>query len=328
MGGPIQSADVTISTARLNRLLQYEPRDLTLSVEAGMPYGELCRTLAQHRQMIPLDPPFAAESTIGGVLAANLSGPRRRLYGTARDMVIGMTFATLEGKLVQTGGMVVKNVAGLDMAKMMIGSLGTLAAIATVNFKVYPMQSYTRTFVFRFCSVEKAMAARDQVLTGVLQPAAIDLIKNSDGYQLLIQAGGSRPVLDRYSKELPGAEVLEGSAEDDPWAGIREAPRDFLREHPDGAVTTIRCGLSQVGDWLERLPAPAIARAGSGVVHGFFAHAEDAPGNGLIEFAPAAFRESKTLWPDPGDDFGMMEKVKRMLDPDLLLNRRRLYGRI
>ena len=116
MGGPIATADVTISTAKLNRVLQYEPRDLTLSVEAGMNYAELCRILADHRQMIPLDPPFAAESTIGGVLAANLSGPRQRLYGTARDMVIGMTFATLAGKLVQTGGMVVKNVAGLDMS--------------------------------------------------------------------------------------------------------------------------------------------------------------------------------------------------------------------
>ena len=98
--------------------------------------------------MIPLDPPFsdrAAEraafserATMGGIVAANTSGPRRRLYGSARDMVIGMTFATLEGKLIRTGGMVVKNVAGLDMGKLMIGSFGTLAAIATLNFRLYP----------------------------------------------------------------------------------------------------------------------------------------------------------------------------------------------
>ena len=89
--------------------------------------------------MVPLDPPFAEAATVGGVVAANSSGPRRRLYGTARDLVIGMQFATLEGKLVQSGGMVVKNVAGLDMAKLMIGSFGTLAAIAVVNFKLLPM---------------------------------------------------------------------------------------------------------------------------------------------------------------------------------------------
>jgi glycolate oxidase FAD binding subunit len=328
VGGPVLASDITISTGKLNRVLQYEPRDLTLSVEAGIPYSEVCRVLAEHRQMIPLDPPYAEQSTIGGVLASNLSEPRRRLYGTARDMVIGMTFATLQGKLIQTGGMVVKNVAGLDMAKMMIGSFGTLAAIATVNFKLYPMQSHTRTFVYRFDKVRDAIAARDKVLTSVLQPAAIDLKKDAGGYHLLIQAGGSQRVLDRYSQELAGAEIREGREEEALWRDIREAPRDFLQEHPAGAVTKIRCRLTEVGDWLERLPPLAIARAGSGVVYGFFAKAEDAAGVGVIEFAPAAFRQSNTLWPEPGDDFAMMGKVKRMLDPELLLNRGRLYGRL
>src|SRR5581483_4925165 len=126
MAGPLAPSDVTVSTARLNRILQYEPRDLTISVESGIRYAELAQTLAANNQMIPLDPPFHEECTIGGVIAANISGPRRHLYGTSRDMVIGMKFATLEGKLVQTGGMVVKNVAGLDIGKIMIGSFGTL----------------------------------------------------------------------------------------------------------------------------------------------------------------------------------------------------------
>ena len=138
MAGPIEPADVTVSTAGLCRVLQYEPRDLTISVEAGLPWREFTDLLGRNRQMAPLDPPFAGQATVGGVVASNSNGPRRRLYGTARDMVIGMRFATLEGKLVQSGGMVVKNVAGLDMAKLMIGSFGTLAAIAVVNFKLCP----------------------------------------------------------------------------------------------------------------------------------------------------------------------------------------------
>jgi len=138
MAGPTAPADVTISTSGLTRILKYEPRDLTLSVEAGTPFAEVSRVLAANNQMIPLDPPWAETATVGGVIATNGSGPRRRLYGTARDMVIGLQFATLEGKLVQSGGMVVKNVAGLDMGKLMIGSFGTLAAIAVVNFKVAP----------------------------------------------------------------------------------------------------------------------------------------------------------------------------------------------
>ena len=105
MGGPIAASDITISTAKLNRVLEYEPRDLTISVEAGITYRDLSRVLAEHGQMIPLDPHFSADATAGGIVAANVSGPRRRLYGTARDMVIGMTFATLEGKLINSGGM-------------------------------------------------------------------------------------------------------------------------------------------------------------------------------------------------------------------------------
>src|SRR5450631_2633688 len=119
LGGPPADADVTISTSAMSRLLQYDARGLTVSVEAGMPFAKLSNMLAAAKQMLPLDPPWSKDSTVGGVLAANLSGPRRRLYGTPRDMVIGMTFATLEGKLINSGGMVVKNVAGLDMGKLM-----------------------------------------------------------------------------------------------------------------------------------------------------------------------------------------------------------------
>src|SRR5437764_6645123 len=111
--------------------------------------------------MSTLDPPCGAEASVGGVLASNSSGPRRRLYGTARDLVIGMQFATLEGKLVQVGGMVVKNVAGLDMGKLLIGSFGTLAAITTVNFKVQPCPEVERSFVVPFSSLDHAFAARD-----------------------------------------------------------------------------------------------------------------------------------------------------------------------
>src|ERR1700693_5818137 len=147
MGGPIRSSDVSITTSCLDTVLEYDPSELVVSVEAGISYRELSRVLAERRQTIPLDPPFSDRATIGGIVAANTSGPRRRLYGTARDLVIGMTFATLDGKLVRTGGLVVKNVAGLDMAKLMIGSFGTLAAIAVVNFRVMPVPEVERSFL-------------------------------------------------------------------------------------------------------------------------------------------------------------------------------------
>jgi glycolate dehydrogenase FAD-binding subunit len=334
MGGPLAASKVTISAAKLNRVLQYEPRDLTISVEAGITFRELSRVLAEHRQMIPLDPHFSEDATVGGILAANASGPRRRLYGTARDMVIGMTFATLEGKLVRTGGMVVKNVAGLDMGKLMIGSFGTLAAIATVNFRVHPTPPATRTFILESEAITDVITARDALLKGQLQPSSIDILKSGGSYRLMIQAGGSAAVLDRYSRELTGAQVLQEDAERDLWHSICELTPRFLCENIDGAVLRMSCALSEVGRVLDWMPATALARAGSGVCYGYFPHAEDlalftdyGPG-AVVEFAPQSFREKAGLWPVPGSDFEMMKKIKDMFDPRSLLNRGRLYGRI
>ena len=304
LGGPVAQADVTISTAAMSRLLQYDPRDLTVSVDAGMPFAELSRTLAAHNQMLPLDPPWFDESTVGGVLAANLSGPRRRLYGTARDMVIGMTFATLEGKLINCGGMVVKNVAGLDMAKLLIGSFGTLAAIATVNFKVFPMPAASRTFMMEFETAAEAFAERDRILKRVLLPAVIDIVNWPRGFRLLIQAGGSSAVLDRYARELPAAVVVEESV----WDAVREFSRRYVTANPGAKIVPMHMPLSKMREAAEKLSVPFLARAGSGVIYAHYL--KDAPETPLA------------------GDIATMTKVKEMFDPERLLNRGRLHGRI
>jgi glycolate oxidase FAD binding subunit len=303
LGGAIGASDVTVSTSAMTRLLEYEPRDLTISVEAGMKWLDLERTLAQHRQMIPLDPPWP-ESTVGGVVAANLSGPRRRHYGTARDMIIGMKFATLEGKLIDSGGMVVKNVAGLDMGKLLIGSFGTLAAIAVVNFKVFPMPEEARTFVMEFASLQEAFAERDRILASVLQPMAIDIVNWPSGFRLFIEAGGNAAVIHRFSRELPSTQVADANQ----WDEIRNFTPRFLAENLRGSVIVTAMKLTEMPDAMARLKVPAIARAGSGVI---YAHYPENP-------PPACWN----------GDFATMEKIKTMFDPDRLLNRGRLYDRI
>ncbi len=336
IGGPIAAADAVISTAALNRVLAYEPRDLTISVEAGLPWTELASLLARNGQELPLDPPFAGGSTAGGVVASNLSGPRRRLYGTARDFVIGMTYATADGRLVQSGGMVVKNVAGLDTAKLMIGSLGTLAAIAVVNFKVIPKHASSRWFVLSFDCLRGAIEARDRVLGGVLQPAAVDLLNPAaarrlgfGGYILLVGVGGSPAVLDRYARELGPSAALADEAD-----LIEFTPR-FLCEEPAGAVVRVSCLLSQLREVLEGVEVPVVARAGSGVCYLHFASVEEAavwlgacPWNGVVEFAPPAKKAGLDLWPRPGGDLELMRRVKDLFDPRGALNPGRLYGRL
>jgi glycolate oxidase FAD binding subunit len=345
MGGPTREAAVTISTRRLSKILQYEPADLTLSVEAGVSWGELCRVLSEHNQMIPLDPQFAQEATVGGVLATNGSGPRRRLYGTARDLVIGMKFATLDGKEVQSGGMVVKNVAGLDMGKLMIGSFGTLAAISVVNFKLTPKPEIEKTALLDFDTLDAAIAVRDKLIRSVLQPSAVDLLNplvtaelGERGFALAVQFGGNEAVVSRYARELGGT-LLEGERQLNFWDSVIQYSQRFIKKFGDGSVVRISSTLTQVPEVLALIQqakhAPAIARAATGVTYAYFNRTDAAvkwlstvegrPWRCVMEFTPDSKKDGTTLWPTPGDDFGMMKNVKRMFDPKNLLNHGRLY---
>jgi len=353
MAGPVQEADEHISTRRFTRVLEYEPRDLTISVEAGVRWKDLRDELSRNRQMVPLDPPFADGATVGGVVAANCCGPRRRLYGSARDLVIGMKFATLDGRVVSAGGMVVKNVAGLDMAKLLIGSFGTLAAMVSVNFKVLPTPEAERTFVVGFATAQEAVAARDKVLASGLQPAAIDVLNPAASqlanripstgkpqWMLAIRACGNLPAVERWGREpsIAGAAVFEGSAQEDFWRRIEEFTPAFLDANPNGAVVRASCTLKELEYLAASFEGPAIARAGSGVCYGYFEQSAGAarwlertaasPWRPVIEFAAGEESAELDRWPTPGGDFEIMQRVKRLFDPGNLLNRGRLFRRI
>jgi glycolate oxidase FAD binding subunit len=347
MAGPIVEADVTVTTAGLKRVLQYEPGDLTVSVEAGLGFEELQKILQERGQMIALDPPFAKVSTVGGVVAANVSGPMRRGFGTARDLIIGMEFAMLDGRLVKSGGMVVKNVAGLDMAKPLIGSFGTLAAITRVNFRLHPLPEGTTTFLYRYSDLSEALAKRDAIRHSVLQPFAMDLLSpeaaGGAGYLLALRAGGSAAVLARYRRELSDGEAIEDQEEELFWSRVREFSFEFLKNNPAGVVLRISVTLTQLADVMREIAGKAVARAGTGVVYAFFDSWERAREayqgaraknwTTVVEFAPDDVRKSEELWPAAAGEaaangFDMMKKVKEMFDPGHLLNRSRLYGRI
>jgi len=345
MAGPIEPAAVSITTMSLRRVMQYEPRDLTISVDAGLGWRELENLLAGNRQMVPLDPPFADSATVGGVIAANSSGPRRRLYGTARDLVIGIQFATLEGKLVQAGGMVVKNVAGLDMAKLMIGSFGTLAAITTVNFKLQPQPEVERSFVVPFDSAAAVLAARDQVLRGQLQPAAMDVLSPGAAggiglhqWALALRVGGNAAAVQRYEREFAqfgGTRAFENDNQRALWRHVEDFTPTFLRVNEDGAVVRASCTLKEIEAVMASFPGAAIARAGTGVCYGYFERSAAAVEwlaaqrwKAVLEFAPDDRRRTADLWPRSGGDLEIMRRVKGLFDPSNLLNRGRLYRRI
>jgi glycolate oxidase FAD binding subunit len=348
MAGPVVPANVRLSTAGMKRLLQYEPRDLTVSVESGMPFTELSSLLARNGQMIPLDGPYGDSATVGGMVAANISGARRRLYGTARDLVIGMKFATLEGKLVQSGGMVVKNVAGLDMGKLMIGSFGTLAAIASVNFKLTPRPAIAQTILFTFEDMPAALAARDAAIRGVLHPVAVEILNpilsaqiGLKAFTLAILFAGNEAVIERSIREasaLGTGRPLAVEEEQRFWNSLHAVTPRFLEKFREGAVVKLTTTLSECGEALSSVDGPGHAHAASGVVRGWFTRPEtakrfvaDAVKRGwkaVVEFSSDSARPKMTLWPEPGGDFAIMKEIKRMFDPENLLNRGRLFGQL
>jgi glycolate oxidase FAD binding subunit len=259
-GGPVQDANVRLSTAKLNTVLQYEPRDLTISVGAGMSYAALDAAGGREPADDSAGPAVCVKGDYWRVIATNLSGSRRRLFGTARDLVIGLQFATMDGKLVQSGGMVVKNVAGLDMGKLLIGSYGTLGVLTAINFKLIPSPPEKATFVRSFATAAEAVTERNRLLTSVLQPAGIDLL-NPSASEILGHKGfywccrwGERGGAEAVSA---GAEQLPGDAERYAAGANRGVFGDISDAAPEGAVARIstrlqglrRCSRRRSGRW-------------------------------------------------------------------------------
>jgi glycolate oxidase FAD binding subunit len=198
--------DVVISTGGLDQVLEHEAGDLTAIVEAGVRVRNLNDRLAAHGQMLALDPP--GNPTIGACVAANLSGPRRHRYGTARDLVIGVTVVLADGTIASSGGRVVKNVAGYDLGKLFCGSEGRLGLIARVALRLHPRPESARTLV---APVESAVDAEQKaraILRAPLAPSAVDVLW--PGRLAVLFEGVRRGV----EEQLVAARALVGGAED------------------------------------------------------------------------------------------------------------------
>jgi glycolate oxidase FAD binding subunit len=199
--------DVVLSTGRLDRMLEHEAGDLTAIVEAGMRLGDLDALLAAHGQMLALDPP--GNPTIGGCIAANLSGPRRHRYGTARDLVIGVTVVLADGTIASSGGKVVKNVAGYDLGKLFCGSEGRLGLIARVALRLHPRPDTARTLVVPVASAVDAGEEARAILRAPLAASAVDLLW--PGRLSVLFEGGRRGVDEQFDLAC----ALVGGGEDD-----------------------------------------------------------------------------------------------------------------
>jgi len=293
LGGLPEQFDILLETTRLTRLLEHETADLTCDVEAGITLAALQAQLATKGQRLPLDPPDAQQATIGGILASNASGPKRLRYGTARDIVIGLYVVQASGEIARSGGRVVKNVAGYDLNKLYIGSLGTLGIIVEANFKLQPLPENERTLLLSFSNVTDAMQMVIAIQGSLLTPSAIELIDSSaasdmsdffglnlptSSYTLALNFEGSRAGISRQVEEAQMLARKNGTSSGDDLAGkVQDQFWHAVREHTQGSVTCKAVvQVSQVASYLQtieqvcrrhELEAAVVAHAGNGILY-------------------------------------------------------------
>jgi len=299
IGMPPVRYDLAIDMTRLDRVISYDPGDLTLSVEAGIPLAKLAATLAEHQQFLPLEVPFYERATIGGTLASGVDSPLRQMYGTARDFVLGMEFVTGDGALAKSGGRVVKNVSGYDLHKLMLGAIGSLGIMTRVNFKTFPLAAESRGWLVGFARAEEAFALTDSIRKSPLAPQTVEIFDrpataildarlpiDRTEWSVAISAAGNERVLERsagdlqkMSRDLNAAtfRALDGSAAASLFTAIREFPALTAKQFTDGVVARITTLPTQMAETVQLLKNIA---AGRGLPCAVFAR-----GVGVIYFA-------------------------------------------
>ena len=359
--------DVAIDCTRLSRVLEHDPRDLTIGLEAGCSIAALDATLAASGQFVPLDAPRAAAATIGGTLAAGWLGPRRAAYGKPRDLVIGTTVVLADGTIAKAGGMVVKNVTGYDLSKLYIGSLGTLGAIVRANFKTLPLPAARRLAVAALPEGTRARAIGRLETLGIEPVAAlvvngfaktIDGEDGADGRLLVLFEGSERSV-EAATRELravigaagvPATRLIDRETAAS-FARVLDAYIEPLgnrsmtyRSYGRPSDTTPRLdafarvahgaklGLETIedvrtGDVIARLSARTVADFASRA-HAFDGDRRTALSGARVIVAPQALRELLDAWGAPPAALPTMRALKERFDPAGTLAPGRFVGRI
>jgi glycolate oxidase FAD binding subunit len=345
-GRPPGTPPVVISTARLSGVHEYEPADLTVGVEAGTPLADIAAALAEHDQWLPLDPPHAAGATIGATASLAAAGPLRHAFGTPRDAVLGLDLATGDGRLLRVGGRVVKNVAGYDMTRLVVGSHGMLGVITRMFLRLRPLAAIDETW--RVAASEPDFTLIDE-LDRTLAPAALEWFDGA----LHIRTQGNVDYADWVATRMTtlGAQRLVPDEAARTWHDLArdEATATFAARCvglPDrlptllAAARTIAAGLVPHGARIAahaadgivrvfaRVPAPpraadddtsddtstAHARALADALARARAAAADAGCTIVCDVLPHDMPDVER-YPAPGEERALLEGVRRHFDP-------------
>jgi glycolate dehydrogenase FAD-binding subunit len=355
LGAPPRELDVLLRTRRLARVVEHAPADQIATVEAGMPLAAFQEHLAAHGQRLALDPPRPRRATVGGVVAANAFGPRRLRYGSARDLVVGMSFVRADGTAARGGGKVVKNVAGFDVPRLLVGSLGTLALVTTVTVRLHPLPETETTVLLPGLSAASLRPLVKALAEAQLEPTSAAAIAEGAQLRLGVRFEGFAPGVAEGRDRLLALAARVGAAAEPLADG---AARAFWERHDDirseGSLRArISAPAASVALVQERVLAPLAAalRPAAAVLYptlGFaFVSGEPAEvgavvravedgraalaplgGSLVLTAAPDAVRARADVWGPPPPSLAVMRRVKEALDPKGRLAPGRFVGGI
>lgn len=359
LGHPVERVDVVVDLRRLDAIVEYNPEDLTATVQAGMALGALAARLAPRGQWLPLDPPGGVGRTLGGVTATGASGPLRVRYGTMRDLLLGARFAQADGVLTWGGAKVVKSVTGYDVPKLMVGALGTLGVLAELTVRLHPAPACERSWLATFADAEAAQAFVAALVDSPLQPNRVEWLNGgaarawgvSAPAALAVSVGSVEAAVLAQGERLgalaraaggswqaAGAHAWLGHGAADPAATVLRVTT--LASHLATTIGDIEAALRRVAP---SATATVSGCAPLGVLRALIDGATPAEGAALVarlrdavapvdgavvvERAPAALRAAVDPWgPVPAPSLSLMAAVKRQFDPGGILNPGRFVG--
>ena len=317
-GGALRPVDAVLDTTGLSGVIVHNPGDMTVAVHAGTPLRTLQDELAPHGQQVSLDAARVADgATVGGLIATGDAGPSALVFGSLRDLVIGVTLVLADGTVARSGGHVIKNVAGYDLAKLVHGSYGTLAVLAEVVLRLHPVPERRATLAVPSTLADAGELAA-AVLGGPYEPAALEWVSTGAGGTLLTRLDGTEAAMEARLSRL--RRVLPGATLTDDWAQHATA----VRGGPDDAVLRIGTRPSRLPVVLTALPARTItAGLGTGVATVTLDPADvaaahdtvaEAGGTSVLRYRPAG--ADAPAWGPPPSALGVLRAVKQSLDPD------------
>ena len=349
---------IIMEMSKLNRIVEHDHANLTATVESGITLAASQTITARERQFVPFDAPYPERSTIGGIVAANLNGPRRGCYGSVRDLIIGMKVVLPDGEQIKAGGKVVKNVAGYDMGKLFVGSLGTLGIITQVTMRMTPIPEIAATVAVSGDLSQLLELARVLATSSLLPAGALLMHGASTGpaqglWRLAVRAEGFEETVTRHVDDLISianraglnTERLEGASQEKFWDEIWNFP--LVADRVVYRVTVPRAriaavvktfqnwnsadiGPAIVADvvagtlWIAYTPTPAVASVFAKLI----SLASQQGGQAIMLVSPPEFKRNVDVWGPLPTAFFLMRRIKQQFDPKELMNPGRFVGRL